>query len=112
MAAAAECVSALGRLADQLAAVDPGTRSQHAVDRTISVHVPDLDTTWSGRLADGLLVDITSEPRDKAQIRITAASDDLVAVTSGALSFGRAWVAGKVRIDASPFDLLRLRVLL
>ena len=43
-------------------------------------HVPDLGITFSGALEDGHIVGITTEPAPKAQIRLTASSDDLVAM--------------------------------
>ena len=39
-------------------------------------------------------------------------SDDLVAMTNRELSFAHAWATGRVRLDASFRDLLRLRALL
>jgi hypothetical protein len=48
----------------------------------------------------------------KAQIRLTARSDDLVALAADPGSFGRAWLTGKLKIEASIFDLFRLRKLL
>ena len=48
----------------------------------------------------------------KADIRLTMASDDLVALTDGRLQFGPAWATGRVRLEAGLRDLLRLRKLL
>jgi hypothetical protein len=39
-------------------------------------------------------------------------SDDLLAMHRGDLPFSRAYAAGRVRLDASVTDLLRLRALL
>jgi hypothetical protein len=39
-------------------------------------------------------------------------SDDLVALMAGDLSFTNAWSSGRVKVDASVFDLLKLRNLL
>ena len=47
-----------------------------------------------------------------AQIRLTVGSDDLLAVTRGELPISSAWAAGKLKIEASMLDLIRLRTLL
>lgn len=112
MASREQCRAALDRLADRLSGVDEQSHREHAFDRTLSCHVPDLDVTFSGRLEDGQIHDITTAAAPKAQIRLTAESDDLVAVTDGDLGFGQAWLSGKVKVEASVRDLLRLRSML
>ncbi len=112
MATIEQCHRALERLSERLADVDEDERKQHAFDRTLSCHVPDLDTTFSGRLEAGHIVEITTEEAPRAQIRLTAASDDLVALTDGGLDFGRAWLAGRVKVEAGVRDLLKLRSML
>jgi hypothetical protein len=107
-----ECRGAVEGLASRLATADDSVRRRHLADRTLSCRVRDLDVTFTGRLADGRLTDITTGPAPKAQIRLTVASDDLVALTDGSLSFASAWSRGKVKVDASIMDLLRLRNLL
>jgi putative sterol carrier protein len=92
--------------------VDDDDRKRHAFDRSLSCHVPDLDVTFSGQLDDGRIVDITTEPAPRAQIRLTASSDDLVALTAGDLSFGQAWMSGRVKVEAGVRDLLKLRSML
>jgi predicted lipid carrier protein YhbT len=104
-----QCHQALERLSGRLASVDPESRQEHAFDRTISCHVPDLDTTFTGELRDGEIHDLTTEPAPKAQIRLTAASDDLVALTEGELGFGQAWLSGRVKVEAGVRDMLKLR---
>ena len=110
MATLDECRGALESIAARLSAADDSVRRRHLADRTISCRVRDLDVTFTGRLADGRLADITTDAAPKAQIRLTISSDDLVALTDGRLS--SAWAHGKVRVDASVMDLLRLRNLL
>lgn len=112
MASVEDCEQALHALAGRLDAVEPEVRGRHAVDRTISVEVPDLATTFTGLLNGGTLHEITREPAERAQIRVVCRSDDLLAVTSGDLNFATAWATGRLRVDASPLDLLRLRSLL
>lgn len=45
-------------------------------------------------------------------MKLTIASDDLLALTDGELDLARALLGGRVKIDASFGDLLRLRRLL
>ena len=85
---------------------------QHADDRTVSLFVPDLDLTYSARLSQGTLVDVTTEELPKAQIRLTIHSDDLVDLVEGRQGFPQAFAHGRVHIDAGLRDLFRLRSLL
>jgi len=104
-----ECRKAVDELGGRLAQADDKIRAQ-AEDRTVSCRITDLDVTFRGRLVRGELVDVTdaisSEP---AQIRLTMSSDDLVDLVDGRLSFPHAWATGRIRLDASFRDLLRLR---
>ena len=110
MATQEECREALGRLAGRLAAGGDSTRPQ--LDRTLSCHVPDLDVTFHGRMRDGAIDGIGTDPAPRAQIRLTTASDDLVALTEGQLDLPQGWASGRVKIEASVMDLLKLRSLL
>ena len=111
MATTDQCQAALEQLADKLRSSD-SDRKPGSFDRTLSCHVPDLGITFSGRLQDGSLLDITTEESPKAQIRLTAGSDDLLALSVGTLAFGPAWLAGKVKVEAGMLDLLKLRSML
>jgi hypothetical protein len=112
LATVRECRSAIARLGGRLASAEAGVRAK-ALDRTVSCRVTDLDLTFHGRLAGGELVDVTeavtSEP---AQIRLTMSSEDLVDLVDGRLAFAHAWASGRVKLDASIRDLLRLRSLM
>ncbi len=112
MATKKQCEAALRGLAKRLDGVDESLRKKHAPDRTVTCRIPDLDTTFSGRLTDGVIRDIKDRPLDDAQIRLTVSSDDLLAVTSGELPFASAWAAGRLKIEASVLDMIRLRSLL
>jgi hypothetical protein len=111
MATREECLEALQGLAKRLSEVDHDVRRKHAVDRTLSCNVSDLGVTYQGRLHDGSLVDVR-EDDGPAQIRLQVNSDDLLALVDGRLNFASAWAKGKLRVDASVLDLLRLRTLL
>jgi hypothetical protein len=112
MATLEECHAALERLAGRLGDVDDADLKRHAFDRSLSCHIPDLDVTFSGQLSDGQITDITTEPAPRAQIRITASSDDLIDLTDGRLDFGKAWLSGRIKIEAGVRDLLKLRSML
>lgn len=108
MASVSECDAALRALAVRLGQVDPDVRAKFVMDRTVSCRVPDLDTTWSARVCEEGVVDLTTDGESKAQVRLTIGSDDLVALVEGRLALPTAVATGKVRVQASPFDLLRL----
>jgi len=113
VASVQECERALLSLTARFAAVDPQTRARYAVDRTLSWHVTDLDVVFTVRVADGAMsalqcVAAPDGSRD-AQVRLAAASDDVVALASGALTAPAAWATGRLKVEASVGDLLRLR---
>ncbi|GAA3054328.1 hypothetical protein GCM10017562_18330 [Streptomyces roseofulvus] len=115
MATITECHDALDKLAENLAGADGSVRGAAALDRTLSCHLTDLDTTFTGRLTGGrMVVESTVEgpPPHKAQIRLAMTGDDLVAMVNGGLNFAKAWASGRVRLEAGFRDLLRLRSLL
>ena len=116
MASLQECEAALQDLAARLVAVDPDLRRKHAVDRTVSCRIPDLAVVFAVQLADGRVVELQCRPEDDAgppaQVRLAARSDDLVALVSGELTPPAAWATGRLTVEASVLDLLRLRSLL
>lgn len=111
MATREECLVALQGLAARLSEVDPDVRRKHTLDRSLSCTISDLDVTFTARLHDGRLEDIRDDG-ESAQIRLHVDSDDLLALVDGRLNFASAWAKGKLRVDASVLDLLRLRTLL
>ena len=114
MATAEECRQALESLTGRLAELDPAEREAHLVDRVISVKVSDLGITFETHLGpDGASpVTVANGSDGPAQVRFTAKSDDLVALADDPGSIGRAWLTGRLKVEASIFDLLRLRKLL
>ncbi|MEP6462359.1 MAG: SCP2 sterol-binding domain-containing protein [Frankiaceae bacterium] len=115
MASVEECRHALDHLTERLSAVDSNVRRRHSLNRRLSCRVPDLALIFVGRLQDGTLHDVSVADDGtpvQAQVRLTVASDDLVALTDGRLSFATAWARGRLKIDASMLDLLKLRTLL
>jgi hypothetical protein len=112
MASAEECEAALRDLAARLRDVDGDLRQQHVVDRTVSCWVSDIKECFTARLGPEGLTDIARGGQHDGQVRLKVNSDDLVALTKGELSFPVAWATGRLKIDASISDLLRLRSLL
>src|SRR4051794_12600689 len=112
MATLEQCRAAIERLSQHMQQAEGDRRSAAQLDRTLSVTVPDVDVVFSGRLHDGRIDEITTEPSPKAQIRIRASSDDLVALVDGTLPFAGAWTSGRVKVEASITDMFKLRTLL
>jgi alkyl sulfatase BDS1-like metallo-beta-lactamase superfamily hydrolase len=109
MASIEECEHAFHGLAAKLAGADPGTRQKASLDRSLTCRLRDLDVIFAGRLRDGKLLDIRQVDKPDAQVRMTMSSDDLLKLVAGELSMASAWATGRVKIDASVFDLLKLR---
>lgn len=107
-----DCEAALHRLAQILSRVDEDTRAKTVLDRSLTCTIRDLEIIYGGQLRNGELCDIRQVSDADAQIRLAVDSDDLLRLTDGQLSFARAWATGRVRVDASVFDLLKLRTLL
>jgi putative sterol carrier protein len=111
MATVDECRAALQTLASRM---DENTDAAGKVDldRSLACSVPDLGVAFHGRITGGRLVDMTDGDDPDAKIRLTAASDDLVAMLHGELDLPKAWATGRISIRANPFDLLKLRKLM
>lgn len=110
MATQDECRSAIETLLGRLGEVDPDLRKSKLPDRTIGVQLLDLDLTFIGDLENGEIVNVhVDQSGVRPQIRIVCNSDDLIKMTDGDLSFAHAWATGRVRLDASLRDLIRLR---
>ncbi len=115
MATIEECRSALERLSENIGRAEGDVASAAALDRSVSCRITDLDVTFTGRLAGGRIRGVRAvpgSPAERAQIRLTMAGDDLVALVEGRLQFARAWAGGRVKLEAGFRDLLRLRTLL
>jgi SCP-2 sterol transfer family len=108
-----ECREALEKLAGRLAEVSPKDREEFFGNRTMSVTVSDLGVTFVSRLGTGDDPVREVAPGDPpADIRLTAASDEVVSLAESPMNIARAWVSGRVKIEASMKDLIRLRRLL
>lgn len=113
MATVDEARAALERLSTRLTRVDPGELEKHVVERTISCRLPDLELVFLTRIHTGGLDAFTiADGADRAQVRLTLNSDDLVALADDELPVTKAWATGRLKIEASIGDLLRLRRIL
>jgi hypothetical protein len=113
MTSAEDCRSALQKLAGRLAEMSPDERDQYFGNRTISVTIPDLNITYVSVLGSGSDPVREARPGEPpADIKMTANSDQVIALAEQPMNIARAWVTGRVKIEASVKDLFRLRRLL
>jgi hypothetical protein len=113
MTSAEECRTALQKLAGRLSELNPDQREQYFGNRTLSVAIPDLGVTYVTVLGSGDDPVREAAPGDPpADIRMTADSDEVVALAEQPMNIARAWMTGRVKIEASVKDLFRLRRLL
>jgi hypothetical protein len=115
MATTAECRAALEQLSRNLGKAEGDVRTAASLDRSLTCWITDLDLTFSGRLRDGSITEVTEapgRPGERAQIRLSMTGDDLVALVGGRLNFASAWATGRVKLEAGIRDLLQLRKLL
>ena len=112
MAEVEEVEAILDQLLTQLGEVDDQARSIMPSKRVIRASCPDLDLVRYARWQSGELTLLDDPPSGRADIRISVRSDDLVKLTQGSLTFSQAYLSGRIRIDASMSDLLRLRAAL
>jgi hypothetical protein len=113
MRTAEECRAALQKLAARLSELSPAERDQYFGNRKISVTIPDLGVTYVTVLGTGndpVREAVPGEP--PADIRMTAKSDEVVALAEQPMNIARAWMTGRIKIEASMKDLFRLRRLL
>ena len=113
MNSAEECREALQKLAGRLSELSPDERDQYFGNRSMSVTIPDLGITYETKLGSGddpVREVAPGEP--PADIRLTANSDEVLALSQQPMNIARSWMTGKIKIEASMKDLFRLRRLL
>jgi hypothetical protein len=113
VATKAEVERQLRALMARLDGNEANVRSAIPSRKVLRCEVLDLDTAWYSVVDNGR-VSQPSEvpPNGRADITLRIGSDDLVDLVEGRISFLSAFTSGKVRVDASIVDLLRLRSLL
>ncbi|HJU02856.1 MAG TPA: SCP2 sterol-binding domain-containing protein [Actinomycetes bacterium] len=113
MATKAEVERQLGVLMARLDGNEASVRSAIPTRKVLRCVVPDLDASWYSVVEHGHVSPPSEHPPNgRADITLRVGSDDLVDLVEGRISFLSAFGSGKVRVDASFFDLLRLRSLL
>ncbi len=113
MATHEEVEATIAMLVERLHGLDSSSRSGLPAQRTIETICPDLDSRWHAVFSEGTVSEVQrGSPPKRADIRVKVNSDDLLALAHGSLPFRQAWQAGRVKIDASMTDMLRLRAAL
>jgi putative sterol carrier protein len=112
MATVEESEAAMHKLAERMRSPEAADVRGKVLERSISCTLKDLGVTFAGQLRDGGIQDIQQVERPAGQIKLTTTSDDLVAMVDGNLNFAKAWASGRLKVDASVFDLLKLRTML
>lgn len=112
MATVDECRAALRTLAARLDENLANGAKPVDLDRPLACTVTDLGVAFHGQITGGRIVGLTDGDDPNAKIRLTASSDDLVALIEGRLDILKAFGAGKIGIKANMFDMLKLRNLL
>ncbi|WP_250281845.1 MULTISPECIES: SCP2 sterol-binding domain-containing protein [unclassified Frankia] len=109
MATMQQCATALHTLAERLNELADERLRRLAPDRTIVCRIPDLGASFCAELRDGSVLNISEGNGAAGQVTVTVNSDDLIAVTDGSLELTSAWSSGRLKVDASMWDLLRMR---
>lgn len=113
MATKAEVTKALERLMARLDGNAEGVRSAIPGRKVLCCRVPDLDTSWYSVIQDGHVSAPVERPvPETVDVTLQLGSDDLIALVEERTSFLSALMSGKVRVQASMMDLLRMRTLL
>ncbi len=114
MASKEEVEARLGELIDRLGQNEEAARAlgRSLPDpRILELHVTDLDVRYWTELSEGRLGPLRDGEHDDAHIRISTGSDDLIEFVDGGVSLFSAYASGRIRIEASFSDLLKLRKL-
>jgi predicted lipid carrier protein YhbT len=113
VATKAEVERQLGVLMARLDGNEANVRSAIPTRKVLRCHVADLDSAWYSVVEHGHVSQPSeTPPNGRADITLRVGSDDLVDLVEGRVSFLSAFTSGKVKVDASIVDLLRLRSLL
>jgi hypothetical protein len=114
MPTAEECREAFEELTGRLSELDPKERDAFFSGRSFSCRVTDLDVTFATQFGpQGAGPVREASPADPpADVRMSASSDVVLELAGNIHAFPRAWLTGRVKVQASMRDILRLRKLL
>jgi len=104
----------LRALIKRLEAADQGVQALSQAlpePRIIAVLVTDLGRTYWSELSGGKMGVLHRGEPDRADIRIQARGDDLIEMIDGERSMFSAYLSGRIKLEASFSDILRLRSL-
>lgn len=108
MATLEECREALTELTRDIAE----SGEDVDFDRSLSATITDLNTVLKGRFEGGQFTGIEQASDPAADVKLTLTSDDLVAMCRGELNVMKAMATGKLKLQASMGDMMKLRKLL
>ena len=113
MASKAEVQKQLEILFKRLGENSDSVRAAIPDRKVLRCHVADLGADWYSVVENGHVSQPSeAPPNGRADITLRVGSDDLVDLIEGQQSFLSAFTSGRVKVDASIMDLLRLRTLL
>ena len=113
VATKAEVERQLGLLMSRLDGNEANVRSAIPTRKVLCCHVADLGADWYSVVENGHVSQPSeAPPNGRADITLRVGSDDLVDLVEGRTTFLSAFASGKIKVDASIVDLLRLRSLL
>ena len=114
MPTAGECRDALQKLIGRLSELGPEDRDAFFSGRSFSCRVTDLDITFVTRFGAGGAEPVREAGPDDppADVRMAAPSNVVLELADDVGTFPRALLTGRVKVQASMRDLLRLRKLL
>ena len=111
MASQEDCLAAILEVVERFNAHEAGKKRERVPERSVGCTILDLDVTYRALLRDGFIVGVAESEVHEADIRLLCSSDDLVGMVNRELNFAHLYSSGRVRIDASFRDLIRLRSL-
>jgi hypothetical protein len=78
--------------------------------RIVEVYISDLDEAYWTELADGRMGPLRQGPADEGpDVRLEVEGDDLIDIIDGRRSMFSSYVAGRMKVEASFADIMRLR---
>jgi predicted lipid carrier protein YhbT len=102
----------LKTLVKRLDGADLDGASLPETTRSLLVIIPDLQLTYTAEYSGGRIRKLKAvKTQDRADVKITVGSDELVALADGKTSLPMALLFGRIRVDANARDLLLLRQL-
>jgi len=108
-----EVGKAIERLMARLDGNESNVRTAIPGRKVMGCYVSDLDASWFSVIEDGHVgpPGETVPPGERVDVLLKVSSDNLIDLVEERVSFMSAFLSGKVRVEASLMDLLRMRTL-